>query len=117
MDSTCLQYCMTDEQRNIFDQEGYLIVEDALDAEFIQRLIEAGDRVDRRERQSQGLDADKLLSKFRTIVEDEVFLELLDWPAIVIMDNIFAHVVWRERLSVITAIGAVIGAGSILLVL
>ena len=37
--------------------------------------------------------------------------------AIVIMDNIFAHLVWRERLSVITAIGAVIGAGSILLVL
>ena len=80
MDPSCLQYCMTDEQRDIFDQEGYLIVEDALEAEFIQRLIDAGDRVDRRERQSQGLDADKLLSKFRTIVEDEVFLELLDWP-------------------------------------
>jgi drug/metabolite transporter (DMT)-like permease len=37
--------------------------------------------------------------------------------AVVIMDSIFAHLVWRERLSVLTAIGAVIGAGSILLVL
>ena len=37
--------------------------------------------------------------------------------AIVILDNLFAHFVWRERLSLLTAIGAVIGAGSILLVL
>ena len=37
--------------------------------------------------------------------------------AVVIMDNIFAHLVWREHLSPITAVGAVIGAGSILLVL
>ena len=37
--------------------------------------------------------------------------------AVVIMDNIFAHIVWRERLSLLTGIGAVIGAGSMLLVL
>ncbi len=37
--------------------------------------------------------------------------------AIVILDNLFAHFVWREHLSFLTAIGAVIGAGSILLVL
>ena len=37
--------------------------------------------------------------------------------AVVIMDNIFAHLVWRERLSFVTAVGAFIGAGSILLVL
>ena len=80
MDPKCLQYCMTDEQRHLFDHEGYLIVEDALDADMIGRLTEAGDRVDRRERQSRGLGVDALLSKFRTIVEDEVFLDLLDWP-------------------------------------
>ena len=50
MDPDCLQYCMTDEQRHLFDQEGYLIVEDALDADMVGRLSEAGDRVDRRER-------------------------------------------------------------------
>ena len=37
--------------------------------------------------------------------------------AVVIMDNIFAHIIWRERLSLLTGIGAVIGAGSMLLVL
>ena len=36
--------------------------------------------------------------------------------AIVIMDNIFAHVIWRERISLLSAIGAVVGAGSMLLV-
>ena len=37
--------------------------------------------------------------------------------AIVILDNIFAHVVWREQLSVLAWIGAGIGAASILLVM
>ena len=37
--------------------------------------------------------------------------------ATVIMDNLFAHFVWRERLALLTAAGAVIGAGAMLLVL
>ena len=80
MDPVFLQYCMTDTQRDFFDQEGYLTVEDALDAEMVGRLIAAGDRVDRQEREHRGLQPNQLLSKFRTIVEDDVFLELLDWP-------------------------------------
>jgi hypothetical protein len=71
---------MTDEQRDSFDQQGYLIIEDALDADMIRRLTAAGDRVDGRERQTQGLDANALMGKFRTIVEEDVFLDLLDWP-------------------------------------
>lgn len=80
MDPICLQYRMTDTQRDFFDQEGYLIVENALDTEMTEHLIAAGDRVDRREREQRGLKPNQLLSKFRTIVEDEIFLELLDWP-------------------------------------
>ena len=37
--------------------------------------------------------------------------------AIVIMDNIFSHVVWRERLSQLTVVGVVVGAASMLLLL
>jgi ectoine hydroxylase len=80
MDPGCLQHCMTDEQRDFFDQEGYLIVEDALDADMIARLTEVGDRVDLQEREHLGLEPNQLLSKFRTIIEDDLFLELLDWP-------------------------------------
>ncbi|MDE2808861.1 MAG: hypothetical protein OXN90_10645, partial [Gemmatimonadota bacterium] len=32
------------------------------------------------ERAARGLAPNALLSKFKTIVEDDVFLELLDWP-------------------------------------
>ena len=80
MDAACLQYCMTEAQRDFFDQEGYLIVENALDAEMIGRLTAAADRVDRRERRTRKLGEHGVLSKFRAIVEDDVFLELLDWP-------------------------------------
>lgn len=80
MDTNCLQYCMTDEQREQFEQEGYLIVPDALDDDTLGRLLEAGDRVEKEEREKNDLDPGALMAKFRTIVEDDVFLELLDWP-------------------------------------
>ena len=35
---------MTDAQRDHFEQQGYLIVEDALDDDMLGRLLEAGDR-------------------------------------------------------------------------
>ena len=54
MDPSCLQYCMTDAQRDHFEQQGYLIVEDALDNDMLGRLLEAGDRVDAQERTARG---------------------------------------------------------------
>ena len=71
MDPSCLQYCMTEAQRDHFEQQGYLIVEDALDDDMLDRLLEAGDRVDAEERAARDLAPNALLSKFRTIVEDE----------------------------------------------
>jgi ectoine hydroxylase len=82
MDPGNLQYCMTDAQRDHFDQQGYLVVPDVLDEEMLARLLRASDRVDQVERGKSGLEAQALMSKFRTIVEDDVFLELLDWPQI-----------------------------------
>ena len=80
MDKSCLQHCMTEAQRDQFEQQGYLVVEDALDQGMRARLLEAADRVDARERAARQLEPGALMTKFRTIVEDEVFLELLDWP-------------------------------------
>lgn len=71
---------MTDEQRDHFDQQGYLIVENALDSEMLEQVLEAGDRVDAREREKRGLGPGETMAKFRTIVEDDTFLDLLDWP-------------------------------------
>ena len=75
-----LQYCATEAQLKQFNDEGYLIVEDALSPDLLARLNDAVDRVEARERETKGLKSDALLSKFRTVVEDDAFLELLDNP-------------------------------------
>ena len=71
---------MTDAQRDHFDQQGYLIVEDALDSRMVGCLLEAADRVDARERKHRAIAPNEIMAKFRTIVEEDIFLELLDWP-------------------------------------
>ena len=80
VDTGCLQHCMTDEQREQFDQQGYLVVPDALDEATLGRLVEAADRVDRDARKEDAIDPGAILGMFRTVLEDDVFLDLLDWP-------------------------------------
>ena len=78
MDTTWLEYCATDEQLKTFNDEGYLIVENALAPEMVDALEEVADRIDAEERATQALAQHALLSKFRTVIEDDIFLELLD---------------------------------------
>ena len=78
MDITWLEYCATDEQLNAFNDTGYLVVEDAISPEMADALEVVADRVDTEERAKTGLAPHKLLSKFRTVIEDDILLELLD---------------------------------------
>ena len=78
MDTSWLEYCATEEQLKAFNNEGYLIVEDAISPEMVDALEEVADRLDAEERAKTGLAPHKLLSKFRTIIEDDILLELLD---------------------------------------
>ena len=78
MDTTWLEYCATDEQLNAFNDTGYLVVEDAISPEMVDALEVVADRVDAEERAKTGLAPHKLLSKFRTVIEDDILLELLD---------------------------------------
>ena len=78
IDSSWLEYCATDEQLKAFNDMGYLVVEDAISTEMVDALEEVADRVDAEERTKKGLAPHKLLSKFRTVVEDDLLLELLD---------------------------------------
>ena len=78
IDSSWLEYCATDEQLKAFNDMGYLVVEDAISTEMVEALEEVADRVDAEERTKKGLAPHKLLSKFRTVVEDDLLLELLD---------------------------------------
>ena len=78
MDTSWLEYCATDEQLKAFNDTGYLIVEDAISPEMVDALEEVADRLDAEERAKTGLEPHKMLSKFRTVIEDDILLELLD---------------------------------------
>ncbi len=78
IDTSWLEYCATDAQLKAFNDTGYLVVEDAISTEMADALEEVADRVDAEERAKKGLAPHKLLSKFRTVVEDDLLLELLD---------------------------------------
>ena len=78
MDTSWLEYCATTEQLIEFNDSGYLIVEDAISQDMVEALEVVADRLDAEERKKTGLASHKLLSKFRTIIDDDILLELLD---------------------------------------
>jgi ectoine hydroxylase len=75
-----LKYVATEEQLRQFNDEGYLIVEDALTPCLLGRLNEVVDGIEKRERVTNGLGPHDMVTKFRTVVEDDTFLDLLDNP-------------------------------------
>jgi hypothetical protein len=81
MNSECLAHRLTARERDFFNANGYLIVEDALDTATVGRLIGAVDRIDTRERTAD--TRDKLLSFTNIVHEDPAFVELLDCPTVV----------------------------------
>lgn len=81
MDPMCLQHRLTEEERRQFQQQGYLVVPEALDRSTNDRLIAAVDRVDARERTPTN-PQDRLLSFTNILPEDDAFLSLIDWPRI-----------------------------------
>jgi len=83
MDVSCLDYRLTGEERLAFDRDGYLIIEDALKADHVARLLAAVDRVEAEYRPKQGIDRLGRLSVRDFIGLDWEFVELVDWPRII----------------------------------
>lgn len=78
MDPRCLEHVLTDDERKLFNTQGYLIIENALDPELTARLIKVIDRIDERERTP---DRRGTLMSFANIIqEDDAFVDLLDLP-------------------------------------
>jgi ectoine hydroxylase-related dioxygenase (phytanoyl-CoA dioxygenase family) len=80
MHPSCLQHRLTADERKLFEQNGYLVVENALDQATVQRLIDVVDRIDARERSPE--QRGKLLSVTSVIQEDESLVDLLDCPMV-----------------------------------
>lgn len=78
LEKNWLQHCATREQLDFFNEQGYLIVENALSEKQIKEMTKVIDRIDAAERAERDLKPHQTMTKFRTIVEDNLFLDLLD---------------------------------------
>lgn len=80
MHVSCLEHCLTETEQSFFDEQGYLIIEDALDADSLDALLQVVDRIDQRERTSEL--GGKLLSVTNILHEDPAILNLIDLPTV-----------------------------------
>ena len=80
MDTTCLQYTLTEEERRQFEEDGFFIVRDVLPLDLVAQLIPVVDRLDAEARRQKGIEKHQMHNFFDFIGKDELFLELLDWP-------------------------------------
>jgi ectoine hydroxylase-related dioxygenase (phytanoyl-CoA dioxygenase family) len=80
METSCLRYTITDEQKRRFETEGLLVVEDALPADMVDRLAGAMDRIREEEERAGRVEPHQTLFYPNFLGKDSVFLELIDWP-------------------------------------
>jgi ectoine hydroxylase-related dioxygenase (phytanoyl-CoA dioxygenase family) len=80
LDASCLQYCITDDERRHFQERGYLVVEDALDEDTIRRLTAAVDRIDGAHRARTGMGPHDQTFFADFVGRDPAFTDLVDWP-------------------------------------
>jgi hypothetical protein len=80
MDPSCLQYCLTDDERRRFEADGYLVVREALPADMLPKLVAAVDAIDAEYRPKHGLSPTHPLNQLDFIGKNDLFLELIDWP-------------------------------------
>jgi len=74
---------LTDEQRRFFDAQGFLVVRNALPPAMVERVRAASDRLYDGGKGFEGTNDKGYWNLRNCIVHDDVFLELLDWPATV----------------------------------
>ncbi len=88
---------LTDVQRERFERDGYLVVDDALDASHVSRLVDAVDRVWAAHRDTPPVAGADPLHLLAFVGRDPLFLELLDHEPILrlVVDllgwNVFMH--------------------------
>lgn len=80
MDPACLSHRLTDSERQFFQEQGYLVVENALPADQLARLTAVVDRVDAQQRPAE--HQNKLFCVTNVIHLDDALVELVDQPTL-----------------------------------
>jgi ectoine hydroxylase-related dioxygenase (phytanoyl-CoA dioxygenase family) len=81
MDTSCLQYALTEDERRQFNETGILMVEDALSPEQVAALTAATNHI-YQGKVAEGHDSHKALFYPNFIPQDPVFAELVDYEKI-----------------------------------
>ena len=77
-----IDHLLTDEEREQFKKDGYLLIEDALDPGTLEAATAAVDRIDTRMRKELDYDAERRLNVHDFIGKDSYLLELIDLPTV-----------------------------------
>ena len=75
------QAVLTEEQRQQFERDGFLVVRGALPPEMLERVVTLADRLYEAGLQEGGLSKVNHWELRNCLPHDTLFLELLDWPA------------------------------------
>ena len=80
MDTRCLDYMLRDAERQSFERDGYLIVENALTPAQVELALAATDRLADEARVKKNLGPRDRVAVHNFAGRDEAFLELVDLP-------------------------------------
>ena len=83
MNESHLRFRLTDEERQSFDENGFIVVPGALDSATIQSLLDATEELERVQRPhyaARGLKPHHALNILDFVGKDERFLPMIDWP-------------------------------------
>lgn len=92
MDPRCLQYRLTCAEREHFDSQGFLVVEDALDRSTVEHAFSAADRI-HAAKVAGGFDPAKALFYPNFIPDDDLFFDLVDHDRI--LPKVWAILGWN----------------------
>jgi ectoine hydroxylase len=81
MDQSCSQYALTEEERQVFNETGYLILENALSPEQVEALTKEVDHIFD-DKVKAGHDTTKALFHPNFIPDNQLFLDLLDYEKV-----------------------------------
>ena len=76
IDTACLEHCLTDNEDQAFERDGFLSVPDALPAEIVNALNRAIDGIIAKRNEGHATNELKILD---ILGENDIFLELIDW--------------------------------------
>ena len=113
MSNAWLENMVTEAEEREFAEQGYMVIEDAIPPDLVERATEVVDRLTVDQKAREGLGPSDGINIFDFIGKDDVFLELLDYPTT--FPKVWGILGWNIQLyhshSIITPPNAVSGPG------